>query len=135
MHSRRAGRRGREAPMEIVRFDDEVSIDVTDFASRFSICPLTGGGSRVRVAILHLAADGVVGRHPAAARQLFAVVAGEGSATGGSGPSRRLRPGYAALWEAGEEHDVHSPDGLTAICIEGQFDVLAARVTADIVVC
>jgi GrpB-like predicted nucleotidyltransferase (UPF0157 family) len=45
-----------------------------------------------------------------------------------------LGPGEAAWWDAGEPHDVSSEDGLTAICIEGEFDVWALGVTADIVV-
>jgi hypothetical protein len=38
-----------KSPVEIVRFDAEVSLPVTDFASRFSIGPLIGDDSRARV--------------------------------------------------------------------------------------
>ncbi len=38
------------------------------------------------------------------------------------------------MWDAGEGHDAYSDEGLTAVCIEGEFDVWAVSVTHDIVV-
>ena len=120
--------------MEIFRFDEEVSIPVSAFGSRFRIGPLTGDGSRVRVQVMHLPPDGGIGRHPATGRQMFAVVEGNGVVSGSDGARRAIGPNYAALWESGEEHDVHSEQGMTAICIEGEFDVWAMEVTREIVV-
>jgi GrpB-like predicted nucleotidyltransferase (UPF0157 family)/quercetin dioxygenase-like cupin family protein len=119
--------------MWIVRFDEEVSLPVDRFGSRFRLGPLTGDG-QVRVQVMHLPPGGVVGRHPAASRQLLAAVAGEGTVTGDGDERRALRPGYAAVWKAGEEHETASDGGLTAVCVEGTFDVLAVSVTGDIVV-
>jgi GrpB-like predicted nucleotidyltransferase (UPF0157 family)/quercetin dioxygenase-like cupin family protein len=120
--------------VEIVRFDAEVSMPVSDFGSRFRIGPLTGDDSRVRVQVMHLPPGGVIGRHRASMRQLFAVVAGRGWVGGGNGEGREIGAGYAAVWTAGEEHEVRSPDGLTAVCVEGEFDNWALAVTTDIVV-
>jgi GrpB-like predicted nucleotidyltransferase (UPF0157 family)/quercetin dioxygenase-like cupin family protein len=120
--------------VEIVRFDEDVSITVSDFDSRFRIGPLVGDGSRVRVEVAHVPPGGSIGRHPASAHQLFAVVAGRGWVSGGTGNGREIGAGYAAVWASGEEHDVHSPDGLTAVCVEGEFELLALAVTAEIVV-
>ncbi|HEU4841532.1 MAG TPA: GrpB family protein [Ilumatobacteraceae bacterium] len=118
--------------MQIVRFDDEVSIPIAAFGSQFRLGPLVGDDSRARVALIRLAAGGSVGRHPAASTQLFAVVAGSVWVRGGDGAGRTLDAGYGALWEAGEEHEAHSPDGATVVCIEGELDVWALMVTGDI---
>ena len=120
--------------MRTFRFDEEVSIPVTQFGSRFRIGPLTGDDSRVRVQVMHLPPAGLIGRHAALVQQLFAVVAGSGWVRGQVGERREIRPGYAALWQAGEDHEAGSEFGLTAICLEGEFEVWAIAVTHDIVV-
>jgi GrpB-like predicted nucleotidyltransferase (UPF0157 family)/quercetin dioxygenase-like cupin family protein len=120
--------------VQIVRFDEDVSISVSDHGSRFRIGSLIGDGARVRVQVMHLAAGGTIGRHPASARQLFAVVTGRGRVSGGSGDAREIGAGYGAVWDGGEAHEVHSRDGLTAVCVEGEFELWALAVTTDIVV-
>jgi len=45
-----------------------------------------------------------------------------------------LGPGYGAVWEAGEEHEASSDEGLTAVVVEGAFSVEALRRTMEIVV-
>jgi len=124
----------RFAAVRIYRFDPEVSIPIDHFGSDFRIGPLTGLDSRVRVQVMHLAAGGNIGRHPTAVQQLFAVVAGEAHVSGADGKVRTIGPGYAALWEVGEDHETRSDGGCTAICIEGRFEMLAAARTQDIVV-
>jgi len=120
--------------VRIFRFDDDVSIPVTRFGSRFRIGPLAGDVTGAQVQVLHVPPGGSIGRHPAAAPQLLAVVAGRGTVSGGDGTGRQVGPGYAALWEAGEEHGTTTDEGLTAVCIEGRFEVWAMGVTAEIVV-
>ena len=120
--------------MRIFRFDEEVSLPVVRFASRFRLAPLADG-SRATVKVMHLPAGGLVGRHPAVAPQLLAVVAGAGWVSGGDGARRDVGAGYAAWWDAGEEHEAGSESGLTAVCVEGEFAVRAFAVTKDIVVC
>jgi GrpB-like predicted nucleotidyltransferase (UPF0157 family) len=120
--------------MQIFRFDEEVSIPVSAFGSQFRLGPLTGDGSSVRVQVVYLAPDGRIGRHPASVRQMFAVVDGVGVVSGADGRGREIGPKYAAVWEEGEEHEAHSESGMTAVCIEGEFDVWAMAVTREIVV-
>lgn len=120
--------------MRIVRFDDEVSIPVTRVGSRFRIGPLTGDDSQVRVELMYLPPGGSVARHVTPGQRLVAVVAGSGSVAGHDGRRRDIAAGYGALWEPGEEHEVHSDAGLTAACVEGSFEVWALAVTTDIVV-
>jgi GrpB-like predicted nucleotidyltransferase (UPF0157 family)/quercetin dioxygenase-like cupin family protein len=120
----------------VVRFDAEVGRPVTQLGSDLRLGTLTAGDARVRVAVLHLPPGGRVGRHPAVVRQLFAVVAGSGWVSGGDGERRALGTGYGAVWEPGEAHDAEADadTGLTAVCVEGRFDLDAISVTQDIVV-
>jgi GrpB-like predicted nucleotidyltransferase (UPF0157 family) len=120
--------------VRIFRFDPEVSIPISQFGSRFTIGPLTGHDSRVRVQVMHLPADGLIGRHPTAVQQLFAVVVGQADVSGTDGMFRTIGPGYAALWEVGEEHETRSANGCTAVCVEGTFEMWATAVTKEIVV-
>jgi GrpB-like predicted nucleotidyltransferase (UPF0157 family)/quercetin dioxygenase-like cupin family protein len=120
--------------MRILRFDPKVSFPVSHFGSHFTVAPLTAPGARAQVQVLHLPAGGAVGRHEAALRQLFAVVAGSGWASGQESRHRDLRAGYAALWDQGEDHEAGTDTGLTALCIEGDFEVWATAVTKDITV-
>jgi GrpB-like predicted nucleotidyltransferase (UPF0157 family) len=120
--------------VKVYRFDEEVSIPISHFGSQFRIGPLTGRDARVRVQIMYLGPDGRIGRHPTQAQQLFAVVSGRGWVSGADGARREIGPGYAALWDPGEEHESGTDQGLTAICIEGNFDVWALVVTEEIVV-
>jgi GrpB-like predicted nucleotidyltransferase (UPF0157 family)/quercetin dioxygenase-like cupin family protein len=120
--------------MRLVRFDEEVSIPVSKFGSRFRVGPLTGEDSSVRVEVIHLPPGGLVGRHGAPVQELFAVLAGDGWVSGDDGQRRAIGPGYAALWEPVEVREASSDEGLTAVRIEGAFDVWASSVTHDIIV-
>jgi GrpB-like predicted nucleotidyltransferase (UPF0157 family) len=120
--------------VRIFRFDEEVSIPVSRFGSRIRLGPLTGEDSLVRAEVMYLPAGGLVGRHPAAAPQLFAVVAGTGWVSGAEQIPRPIGAGYAAWWDTGEAHEAGSEDGMTAICIEGEFEITALAVTRDIIV-
>ena len=120
--------------MQIVRFDQEVAIPISQFGSRFRVGPLTGDDAKCRVQLMYLPPNGLIGRHRAVTQQLFAVIVGHGRVSGQDAKSTPIGPGHAALWDADEDHDAFSDDGLTAVCIEGQFEVWAMSVTRDIVV-
>jgi GrpB-like predicted nucleotidyltransferase (UPF0157 family) len=120
--------------VKIVRFDEEVSVPIESHGSRFRIGPLTGDASRARVQVIYLSPGGLIGRHEATARQLLAIVAGTGWVRGANGARRQVHAGVGALFEPGEVHETGSDAGLTAVCIEGEFENWAYSVTKDIVV-
>jgi GrpB-like predicted nucleotidyltransferase (UPF0157 family) len=120
--------------VRLFRFDEEVSVPISTFGSRFRIGPLIADDSRVRVQVIHVPPDGLIGRHTATVPQLLAVLSGTGWVSGHDGERREVRPGLAALWDAGEDHEAATDDGLTAICVEGDFEVWATAVTQEIVV-
>ncbi len=120
--------------MKIFRFDPEVSVPVSQGGSRFKVAALTAPGADVCVQVVHLEARGLVGKNEAPADVLFAVVAGAGWVSGRGGRRRDLGPGYAALWDQGETHEAGTDGGMTAVCIEGTFEIGAVAVTKDIFV-
>jgi quercetin dioxygenase-like cupin family protein len=76
------------------------------------------------VVVIEIGAGGTVGRHPAASRQLFAVLRGSGWVAGRDGTREPIAQGEVVLWEEGEEHESGSYDGLTALVLEaGEIDV------------
>jgi quercetin dioxygenase-like cupin family protein len=110
---------GSVAAVQLVRFGSEYGREIDRFGSvGFRIAGL----ARVvegRVACITLTAGGRIGRHAAVGRQVFAVVAGSGSVSGGDGVEHDIAAGTAAVWEAGEEHETRTNAGQTAIVVEG----------------
>jgi quercetin dioxygenase-like cupin family protein len=72
------------------------------------------------VVVIEVAPGGVVARHPAVDAQLFAVVRGSGWVSGGEGEREPIAAGEAVVWEAGEEHESGSEDGMTALAVEAE---------------
>ncbi len=73
--------------------------------------------------VVRLRPRGVIGRHPAAGRQLLVVISGDATVSGHDGAPVRLEPGQAAVWEPHEPHETRSEDGLTALLVEGDLDI------------
>jgi hypothetical protein len=112
--------------MELYRFDRDAGHAVSSYGSRCVLSPLTTpGGGHLKAACFHFGPGGNIGRHPATTKQLFCVVAGEGWAAGADGERVPIRAGQAAGWEQGEEHDQGTETGMTAIILEGDFEVFA----------
>lgn len=102
--------------------------------SSYKMGALTGPDSRVQVRVLHLPPGGVIDLHAFEHSYFLGVMAGSGWASGQHGARRGLGPGQGALWEPGEAHEAGTVDGLTAIAIEGDFELWATAVTVDITV-
>ena len=51
---------------------------------------------------------------------LLAVVDGRGWVSGADGEPHAVAAGQAAFWEAGEEHETWTDEGLTAMVIESE---------------
>jgi quercetin dioxygenase-like cupin family protein len=105
--------------MRLLAFDTSVGRHVDRYGSDFVLSPLATLGGSGTVVSLHLSPGGSVGRHPAAARQLFCVVGGEGWVAGQEGQRHILREGDAVFFERGEEHSAGTDTGFTAVVVEG----------------
>ncbi|GAA0912386.1 cupin domain-containing protein [Virgisporangium aurantiacum] len=111
--------------MRIMTYPVEQGRDITDFGSSgVKFCPLTRIG-RGGVAVMHVAAGGEIGRHPATVDQLFVVVAGRGSVCGHDGVWEPIATGKAAFWAAGEEHTTRADEPLVAVVIEVSQETVA----------
>lgn len=64
--------------------------------------------------------------------RFMAVVQGTMTCRGSDGASRSVREGYGAIWEAHEDGHVESLSELTAVVIDGEFEVWAVAVTKKI---
>jgi mannose-6-phosphate isomerase-like protein (cupin superfamily) len=67
---------------------------------------------------VHLGPGGGLGRHPAPCPQLFCVVGGAGTVTGGDGVPRVIESGQAALFDAGEDHESTTIGGMVVLVLE-----------------
>ncbi len=76
--------------------------------------------TRSTAIFIQLKPGGMLGKHEAVQNQLFVVIAGAGEVCGADGVFHPIEAGMAAFWEAGEEHETRSSDGLNAIVIEGE---------------
>lgn len=87
----------------------------------FSRVAVTRGPGHV--GCMYLGANGVLGRHPTAAAQLFCVVSGEGMVSGGDGVPIPIHAGQAALWEPGELHESSTGSGMIAVVVEVETSI------------
>lgn len=106
--------------MESFRFDSAYGRSIEAYGSSGASVVHLLRQATVSVATIYLEPGGLLGEHPAAADQLFLVVAGSGQATA-EGKSCQLSPGSAVFWRPGEEHETRAgPKGLTAVVVEGE---------------
>jgi mannose-6-phosphate isomerase-like protein (cupin superfamily) len=103
---------------------------ITHFGSHaFMHFGLARAKGEAAVSAVELGRSGIIGRHPAAAAQLLVVVEGSGEVSGADGTFRPIAAGEAVAWEAGEEHETRSADGLLAIVLESEAVVPTAPQT------
>jgi quercetin dioxygenase-like cupin family protein len=104
--------------MEIFSFDVSAGRAVSPYGSVGLTAQKLVRGEAVEVTVLHVAAGGAIGPHPAPVDQLFLVTAGRGSVRGGTGEWQPVRAGQAVLWRAGTDHATRADEDLTAVVIE-----------------
>ena len=88
-------------------------------------------GALVQAAIFRFEAGGRIRRHPGRYPQIFAVLEGSGEVSGADGVDEPIGPREAVFLNEGEDHELKSEAGLTALIIEGEsLDRLRGRPTA-----
>jgi quercetin dioxygenase-like cupin family protein len=93
-----------------------------DLLDGVTVAPLSRSisqGSPFQAAIFRVECGGRILRHPATYPQILAVLDGSGVVSGADGVDEPIVAGEAVFWQAGEEHETTSQDGLTALIIEG----------------
>jgi quercetin dioxygenase-like cupin family protein len=94
-----------------------------DLLDRVSLAPLTPSsaeGALVQAVILRFEPGGRLRRHPAGFPQILAVLEGSGEVSGANGVEEPIGAGEAVFLHEGEDHEVKSEAGLTALVIEGE---------------
>ncbi|MDO9455907.1 hypothetical protein [Nocardioides sp.] len=82
-----------------------------------------GIAAETHLVMVRLRAGGVIGRHPAAGRQLLVVLDGDALVSGSHGDAVAIGPGKAAVWEPNELHETRTTSGLVAMVVEGELDL------------
>jgi quercetin dioxygenase-like cupin family protein len=123
--------------MERFGFGDDVAfVPRGDLLERVTIAPLTSpfeAGATTQAAIFRFAPGGRLLRHPATLPHVVAVLEGSGEVSGEEGEDEPIEAGEAVFWREGEEHEMKSAAGLTALIIEGErLDRFRARPTAPL---
>ena len=110
--------------MERFSFASEVAfVPRGDLLDHVSVAPLTSPfeeGALVQAAIFRLEPGGRIRRHPGTYPQIIAVLDGSGEVSGANGVDERIDAGEAVFLHEGEEHEMKSEAGLTALIIEGE---------------
>jgi quercetin dioxygenase-like cupin family protein len=110
--------------MERFSFGDDVAfVPRGDLLERVTIAPLTAPseeGATTKAAIFRFAPGGRLLRHPATWPHVVAVLEGSGEVSGEDGENELIEAGEAVFWHEGEEHEMTSAAGLTALIIEGE---------------
>ena len=103
------------------------------YSIRVTVAPLTSPleeGAVVQAAIFRFEPSGRLRRHPATLPQIVAILEGSGEVSGTNGVDEPIGPGEAVFLHEGEEHEMKSAAGLTALIIEGErLDRFRARPT------
>jgi quercetin dioxygenase-like cupin family protein len=115
----------KEVFVERFSFDADVAFTARDeLLERVTIAPLSAPISErspFQAAVFRFAPGGRIARHTPAGSgsQILAVLVGSGEVSGASGAEEPIAAGEAVFWQAGEEHELKSAEGLTALIIEG----------------
>ncbi|MEU4240372.1 cupin domain-containing protein [Actinoplanes sp. NPDC026619] len=115
--------------MEIFSFEVSAGRAVDAYGSVGLTAQKLVRGEAVHVTVLHVAAGGRVGRHPAPVDQLFIVTAGRGAVQAGDGDWQPVGAGQAVVWRAGAEHATRADEDITAVVVEME-DMPLARTVA-----
>jgi quercetin dioxygenase-like cupin family protein len=77
-------------------------------------------GALVGAAIFRFEPGGRIRRHPGTHPQILAVLEGSGEVSGENGVDEPIGAGEAVFLHEGEDHEMKSEGGLTALIIEGE---------------
>ena len=77
-------------------------------------------GALVQAAIFRFEPGGRIRRHPGTYPQIIAVLEGSGEVSGANGVDEPIGAGEAVFLHEGEDHEVKSEAGLTALILEGE---------------
>lgn len=110
--------------MERFSFSDDVAfMPRGDLLDGVTVAPLTQPfeeGALIQAAIFRFEPGGRLKRHPGTYPQIIAVLEGSGEVSGADGVDEPIAAVEAVFLHKGEDHEMKSEAGLTALIIEGE---------------
>lgn len=107
--------------MQQFRFDPGDARQITAHGSRgLALSPIVRTDEPCQAVVMHVAAGGEIGFHPAGVPQLFLVVQGSGWVCGADRERVAVDEGSGTFWASGESHGAGSDDGMTAAVFESE---------------
>jgi quercetin dioxygenase-like cupin family protein len=110
--------------MERFSFGGDVAfVPRGDLLDHVSMAPLTQPfehGALGGAAIFRFEPGGRIRRHPGTHPQIIAVLDGSGEVSGANGVDEPIGAGEAVFLHEGEDHEMKSEAGLTALILEGE---------------
>jgi quercetin dioxygenase-like cupin family protein len=105
--------------MHIIEFEPERASPVAEYESHDARAQhLARGAGEAHVYVIHIAAGGEIGPHPAGFGQLLLIVAGVAWVAGADGVRHVVRAGQGAVIARGELHSKGSDSGCSAVMIQ-----------------
>ncbi|PEW00161.1 cupin [Bacillus cereus] len=106
--------------MKILDFSEKVGKHISVFQSNFIMSKILNHQGNVRIGVMHLRENGIIGYHEAVVSQLLLIVDGEGYVCGANKEKVKVEAGQAVFWEKGELHETSTENGLMAIVMEAE---------------
>ena len=113
--------------MRLIDFREPLAQDVDRYGSSeaaFARIAVTHGEGHL--GCMYLGPGGGLGRHPAPCPQLFCIVRGEGTVTGGDGVPTVIECGQAVLFDSGEDHESWTIGGMVVLVLEVSSTIQSA---------
>jgi quercetin dioxygenase-like cupin family protein len=104
--------------MEVTSLNTCPSRPLTEYGSTDAVVAFIAGDDDASIVRITLAAGGRIGRHAGRGSQLFIIVEGSGRVRAGGGEPIEVNAGDAIRWEAAEEHETTTDEGLVALVIQ-----------------
>lgn len=96
----------------------EIGVDGVPGVTMASVRSASRQPERVKVDVAVLEAGASLPRHPAGNDQTFYVVAGQGRVAGDDDVPHPISAGWAATWQAGEQHTSWADSAMTVVIVQ-----------------
>jgi quercetin dioxygenase-like cupin family protein len=116
--------------MKFYKINEENAKQVTQYNSNFLMNSFMHLNCELRISVMTLGENGIIGFHQTTTPQLLYLLEGEGVVCNEEKKYYSIQKGIAVFWNAGEWHETKSKQGLVALIIEG-FNINEESILLD----